>query len=155
MQARMKEHQLSEAEINELLSTAKVGHIGTINPEGFPYVLPVHFVYANKKFYIHGLNKGEKIDNLTKNSKVCFEVADMIGLIMNDAACDVNTEYKSVVALGNATLVEDDTKKKEILSLIVGKYTPTLTGQEFPPEMMIATGIIEISVTKLTGKYYQ
>lgn len=155
MQARMKEHQLSEAEINELLSTAKVGHIGTINAEGFPYVLPVHFVYSDGKFYIHGLNKGTKIDNLTKNSNVCFEVANMIGLIMDEAACDVNTEYKSVVALGNAAMVEEDEKKKQILSLIVGKYTPTLAGQEFPAEMLIATGIIEITVSQLTGKFYK
>ena len=155
MQARMKEHQLPEAEINEVLSTAKVGHIGTINSEGFPYVLPVHFVYADKKFYIHGLNKGTKIDNLTKNPKVCLEVADMLGLIMNEAACDVNTEYKSVVALGTAKMVADDAKKKEILSLIVDKYTPTLSGQQFPDEMLIATGIIEISVEKITGKFYK
>ena len=155
MQSRMKEHQLLEAEINELLATAKVGHIATINAEGYPYTLPVHFVYNDNKIYIHGLNKGEKIDNLAKNPKVCFEIEDMIGLIMNDAACDVNTEYRSVVILGNGVIVEDDTKKKEILSLIVNKYTPTLSGQKFPEEMLIATGIIEITVNQLTGKFYK
>lgn len=151
----MKEHQLNTAEINALLAKAKVGHIGTINTNGFPYVLPVHFVYADEKFYIHGLSKGEKISNLTNNSKVCFEVEEMIGFIMDEKSCDVNTEYQSVVAFGNAKMIDDVENKKDILRMIVEKYTPTIAGQHFPDNMLKATGIIEITVSELTGKFYK
>ncbi len=155
MQARMKQHQLADAEINELLSKSSVGHIATHNRDGFPYVLPVHFVYVDDKIYIHGLIQGTKIDNLKANPKVCFEVEDMEGLIMDDKACDVNTKYKSVVVFGNATMVEEVEKKIEVLDKIVGKYTPQLSGQKYPDNMLKGTGIIEISILSITGKYYK
>ncbi|WP_291106045.1 MULTISPECIES: pyridoxamine 5'-phosphate oxidase family protein [unclassified Dysgonomonas] len=74
MQGRMKHHQLSKIEIDDVLKKAEVGRIGTHNENGYPYVVPVHFIVYDEKIYIHGLIKGQKISNLTKNDKVGFEV---------------------------------------------------------------------------------
>jgi len=151
----MKEHPLSEKEIEELMSRAQVGRIATQNSNGFPYITPVHFVYENNTIYIHGLIKGQKVDNIANNSKVCFETDEMKGLIMNEAACDVNTEYESVIAFGNASMLEDMQKKSEVLDKIVGKYTPQLSGQTYPENMLKATGIIMIEISECTGKFYK
>lgn len=155
MQARMKQHQLSETEISALLSKAQVGHIGTINSEGYPYVLPVHFVYYKGKIYIHGLIQGTKIENLIANPKVGFEVDIMEGLILDDKACDVNTKYQSVVIMGQAKMVHLVDKKIEILNQVVAKYTPQLAGQQYPENMLKGTGIIEITIDSITGKFYK
>ncbi len=150
----MKEHPLSTEEIEKLLANNKVGHLATNNPDGFPYLVPVHFFYTDKVIYIHGLNRGQKLDNINNNSKVCFETADMEGLILDDKACDVNTKYKSIVAFGNAEIIEDEQEKIAALNGVVGKYTPQLSGQTYPPEMLIATGIIKITIKEITGKFY-
>lgn len=97
MQGRMKKHQISFPEIEEILKEQKVGRIATLNPNGFPYITPVHFVYENNRIYIHGLRKGQKIDNITGNPNVCFETEEMQGLILDEKPCDVNTAYKSVI----------------------------------------------------------
>lgn len=155
MNSRMKQHQLTTEEIENVLTVTKVGHIATNNSDGYPYVLPVHFSYHNKCIYIHGLNNGQKIKNIQDDSKVCFEVAAMEGLLLDEKACEVNTKYQSVVIFGVAELVNKKNDKIEALNMIVKKYTPHLEGQEYPDNMVKMTGIIKINVKSITGKYYK
>lgn len=155
MQGRMKRHQLTEVEVNQLLERAPVGRIGTHNENGYPYVVPVHFVLYQEKIYIHGLMKGQKISNLIRNDKVCFEV-DELGDIIPDLkeVCDTNSEFKSVIVLGTAKMVEDLKLKEEVLFAVINKYTPQLSHMQIPEKMVKSTGVIEISVVETTGKYY-
>lgn len=156
MQGRMKQHQLNDQEINEVLANAEVGRIATHNENGYPYIVPVHFVVNQGKIYIHGLIKGQKITNLIRDNKVCFEVDEMGEIIPdNEKVCDTNTEFRSVIILGTANMIDGMAIKKEILHLVVGKYTPQLAHLEFPEKMMKATGIIEITPVEITGKYYK
>lgn len=150
----MKQHRLTGEEIEKLLTEETVGRIATINPDGSPYVVPVHFVYSGGKIYIHGLIKGQKIANISSNPNVCFEIDRMQGLIMSDKPCDVNTAYQSVVVAGYARLVQDEKDKETFLNLIVNKYAPGLAGREMPSKMLNATSVIEIEVRECTGKYY-
>ncbi len=155
MQYRMKKHQLNEEQITEILIKAPVGNIATINENGYPYVVPVHFIYHDSKVYIHGLPRGQKISNISVNKKVCFEVYNMKGLILDEAPCDVNTEYESVVIMGTATIIKDYELKGIVLNKIVEKYTPHLDGIKLPDNMMRGTGLIEVNIEECTGKYYK
>ncbi len=156
MQGRMKQHQLSKAEIDEVLERALVGRIATYNENGYPYVVPVHYIIHDGKIYIHGLIKGQKISNLTQNNKVCFEVDEMGAIIFpdNENPCDTNTAFKSVIILGTAKMIVNETTKEKILHAVVEKYTPQLSHLSFPEKMMKATGIIEIEPIEVTGKYF-
>lgn len=153
MQGKMKQHQISFPEIEEILKEQKVGRIATLNQSGYPYVTPIHFVYDNNHIYIHGLRKGEKIDNIKNNPNVCFETEEMTGLILDEQPCDVSTAYKSVIVLGKASLVEGD-RKMDALKAIVRKYTPHLENIPFAENMLKATGVIEIEIKEATGKRY-
>lgn len=156
MQGRMKQHQLSKEEIDDVLRNAQTGCIATHNENGYPYIVPVHFIVHEEKIYIHGLIKGQKISNLIRDNKVCFEVDEM-GVIIpnNENPCDTNTEFRSVIILGTAKMIEDRGLKEKILHAIVDKYTPQLSHLSFPEKMMKATGIIEIEPVETTGKYYK
>lgn len=156
MQGRMKQHQLSKEEIDEVLEKAEVGRIATHNEDGYPYIVPVHFIVYEGKIYIHGLIKGQKISNLMQNSKVGFEVDEMGEIIPdNENPCDTNTAFKSVIILGNAKMVDEKILKEGVLHSIVAKYTPQLSHLNFPDKMMKATGVIEITPLEITGKYYR
>ena len=156
MQNRMKTHQLEETEINSLLAAESVGRLATVNADGTPYITPVHYVYFNQKIYIHGLIRGQKMDNITANPNVCFEIDQFEKLIFPEdkSPCDVNTQYKSVIITGNARIVEDEKLKADALNLIVEKYTPNLSGTPFGNSIK-ATGVIEITIKEMTGKYYR
>lgn len=156
MQGRMKQHQLNAAEIAEVLDKSAVGRIATNDPNGFPYIVPVHYIYWNEKIYIHGLIKGQKIDYLKQDSKVGFEVDEMGAIIPDEQiVCDTNTVFRSVILLGHARMVDEITLKNNVLKRVVEKYTPALSQMEFPANMFKATGIIEITPTAVTGKYYK
>ena len=156
MQGRMKQHQLTKVEIDELLAKVEVGRIATLKSNGFPYVVPVHFVYIDEKIYIHGLSRGEKIDNLLRDNRVGFEIDVMDGIIPHETlVCDTNTAYRSVVLEGRATLVSVMEEKIKVLKAVVQKYTPQLSHLEFPEKMLKATGVIDITPTACTGKYYR
>lgn len=156
MQGRMKRHQLSKEEISEILSEAQVGRIATQNGNGYPYIVPVHFVFSEGKIYVHGLIKGQKISNIQENNKVGFEVDEMADIIPDyNNVCDTNTAYRSVIILGTASLIDEPGYKKEILHSIVAKYTPQLLHLSFPEKMVRATGIIKIQIEECTGKYFK
>lgn len=156
MQGRMKEHPLSAEEINELLLSESVGSLATVSPEGFPYITPVHFVLIDGKIYIHGLCVGQKINYLTANPKVGFEVHKMNGLIHDpELPCDTNTDYQSVIIHGTAVTVVDMDLKIKVLDEVVKKYTPQHAGKTYPPAMLKATGVIEITPTATTGKFFK
>lgn len=155
MQNRMRNHQLNEEQITSILTKAPVGNIATINENGYPYVVPVHFIYYEDKIYIHGLPRGQKISNILENEKVCFQIYDMKGFIFDNSPCDINTEYESVVITGTATTIEDLNLKETVLNKIVEKYTPHLGGTKLPENMIKGTAVIEITIKELTGKYYK
>ncbi|WNY24714.1 pyridoxamine 5'-phosphate oxidase family protein [Methanolapillus millepedarum] len=156
MQNRMKTHQLIENEIISLLDNEPVGRLATVDVSGFPYVIPVHYAYLNQKIYIHGLVKGEKLDNIIKNQKVGFEIDRFEGFIRPEEKnpCNVNTVYQSVIIRGTAKILEDETLKTEALNKIVEKYTPDLAGNSFKNAIK-ATAVIEITIKECTGKYYK
>jgi len=157
MENRMKTHLLTKEQIETLLIKAQVCRIAAQSPEGYPYVVPMHFVYYNGKIYTHGLPKGQKLEYIAKNPKVGFEIDEMIGLLYEGAniACDTNTEFNSVIILGNAKVLTDLTCKREVLNKLVDKYTPHFSEKELPENMVRGTAVIEISISECTGKYYK
>lgn len=156
MESNMKDNGLKPSQVDRILRNSQVGSIATIGPDGYPYVVPVHFAYVEGKIYIHGLPAGTKIDNLVANEKVGFEVHYMGNLILsgNDEPSGVNTEFESVIITGNAKLLHNFEVKEKALYQLVTKYSPSLKGKEIPENMVEWTGVIEITINTCTGKYY-
>jgi len=157
MQQRMKEFTMEEGAIKALLKRAQYGHISTIGSDGYPYAVAVHFVYYNEKIFFHGLPKGEKLDNISKCSKVCFSVDEMKGLMVDglESPCKAYTEYESVVIRGDARVVEDIVLKQIVLREIIRKYMPLDPEMPVPEKMEGATAVIEVSIGRITGKYHR
>ncbi len=144
-------------DIKDFLETAASGVLATLDFEGAPYSVPVHFVYVNEKIYIHSNKTGEKISNICHDPRVCFTAYRMDELLFNadiKSPCRVNTKYQSVVVKGRASLVENITIKREILKAIVEKYTPELADLPMPEAAVRQTAVIEITQVCCTEKYY-
>ena len=61
-------------EINRILSSTNIGRLATSGADGYPYITPVNFIWREGKIYFHSATVGEKLDNLAREPKVCFEV---------------------------------------------------------------------------------
>lgn len=157
MQQRMKEFTMKDEAVKALLKRALYGHISTVGGDGYPYTVAVHFVYLNDKIYFHGLPKGQKLDNIAKCSKVCFNVDELTKVMLSgiDSPCKADAEYESVVIIGDAAVVNDIELKRTVLKDIVKKYIPMDPNMPIPGNMENGTAVIEVKIKSITGKYHE
>jgi len=137
---------------DRLLKDAPVGRLATCRGSE-PYVVPVSFVYENGRIIVHGSAKGKKMDNITSNPKVCFEV-DESEFVPDEDPCKLHWKYRSVVAAGTARVLEDPEEIVAALKLLVDKYAPgkgSLITRE-RTESYENLALVEIVVDELTEK---
>jgi len=154
---RRKEKEIQNQEVlEELLRTAPVCRIGLgpvsaeMDRNGYPYVVPVHFVYSEGRIYIHSARKGRKIDMLTRNPRICVEIDEQLGLIPAEKACSYGSRYRSLIAFGRAKVIEEEEEKRQVLRLLMDKYTGR--SFDFSAREVKSVGVIEIQLEEVTGK---
>jgi len=147
-----KEWITDREEMESLLQEALVGCLATVEPDGSPYITPMHFVYHQGKIYFHCAFKGRKIDNIRANPRVCFEVHELVKIVQGQRACDFSTRYHSVLVFGRARSLPDVDKKMVVLTALAEKYTGGQAVEPPTPKRAKGTEVIEITVGEMTGK---
>ena len=142
-----------QAVILRLLRTCHVGRIATNGKDGWPMVKPVNFAYENERIYIHSALDGEKIDDIKRDSRVCFETDLPIAFVRaRTQPCEAEYLYRSVIVKGRATLVTDETERAAAFKGLMNKYQPEGGYGAYLPEKLARTGIIRIDIKEMTGK---
>jgi len=151
---RRSEREIKDKEtIAAILERSPVGRIATVNLKGFPVIKPVNFLYWDGKIYIHSSTKGEKMRDISRGSRVCFEVDEPIAYApATGPACMAGYYYRSVIVKGAAILVNDRDKKMKILERLMEKYQPEGGYGAIPEEVLKKTAVVEISIREMTGK---
>ena len=67
-----EKRQLSAEETQALFVKGHHGILSVNGDDGYPYAVPVNYVFIDGKIYIHSAKYGYKIDALKQNDKVCF-----------------------------------------------------------------------------------
>jgi|TARA_B100001758_G_scaffold46468_1_gene37272 nitroimidazol reductase NimA-like FMN-containing flavoprotein (pyridoxamine 5'-phosphate oxidase superfamily) len=150
----------SKDKIIKFLNEEDTGRISSIDEQGFPQIIPMNFVFLNDLVYMHSHIRGEKIENIKRNSKVGFEVDRNLEFLPSyfsdpEDASLADTLYISVVIKGEAQLVEDNEEKVLALNGLMEKYQPE--GQYKPMNknmgVLDATAVIKIIPKEMNGKY--
>lgn len=150
----------SKEKIKEFLDKEHVGRIATIDQNGYPQVIPMNFVFLNEVIYMHSHTKGEKLENVTRNEKVGFEVDRELEFLPSyfedpkDASL-ADTLYISVVIKGKGKIVNDKQEKTNALNGLMKKYQPEGRYEPISPEMRVLDEVAIIKVTPdlVHGKY--
>ena len=119
-ESRKPEKTLSESEMKEILTTAEYGVLSTVGEDGYPYGIPVNFVYDGENLYFHGAKEGHKVDNLRFSNKVAFTVVVDTQVLPKE----FNTKFRSVIVFGKAMIATDEERSK-VFELILEKYAQT------------------------------
>jgi uncharacterized protein len=146
-------------QIKDILTEAVIGRMATIGVDGYPYITPVNYVFHNEKIYFHCANKGEKMDNILRDDKVCFEV-DVPLAYMEVAfnrinkACKVHQLYKCVIIRGRARVVDDREIKVDALEALVVGHEGNRDFNPIPPDepLVDACSVVEITPESISGK---
>lgn len=151
---RWKKEIKDRTVIVELLNTCHVGRLGTIGKDGYPMVKPLNFAYHDGKIYFHTAKEGEKIDDIKRDNRVCFEVDLPIAYIKGTAAdpCKAEYLYRSVIIKGRAYIVEDRDERIFGLRCLMEKYQPEGGYGDFLEEKLNITGVVRIDIEDMVGK---
>ncbi len=139
--------------IIDLLSTCHVGRLGTIGKDGYPMVKPLNFAYHDKRIYFHTALAGEKIEDIKRDNRVCFEIDKPLALVKaKNQPCEAAYRYQSVVIRGRAVLVDDETERMLGLDSIMRKYQPEGGYGTYLKEKLAITGVVRIDIEEMVGK---
>src|SRR6266436_7108718 len=102
--------------VYKILDEAFVCHVGFV-VDGQPFVIPTNFGRVGDTVYLHGSAASRMLRTLSGGIPVCVTVTLVDGLVLARSAFHHSVNYRSVVILGTAKLVEDPTQKMEALRL--------------------------------------
>lgn len=147
---RRKKQLLSEEETIEILKLGTSGVLGVIGDDGYPYTVPVSYVFKDGKLFIHSTKEGHKIDSIKRNDKVTFCVIGKDEVIQKT----FTTHFRSVSIFGRARILTDDADKRYALKSLVEKYSPDYIkeGQQEIEGALDRVCIIEVKIEHMTGK---
>jgi hypothetical protein len=139
--------------ITRLLSKSPVGRLGTIGKDGYPVIKPLNIVYCEGKIYFHSAKEGEKIEDIGRDSRVCFEIDCPIAYVKSTGIpCKADYLYQSVIVKGRASTVDDRQERLTALRALMDKYQPEGGYGDFSEEKGVLTAIVRIDIEVVTGK---
>jgi uncharacterized protein len=141
----------------KILDEAFVCHVGFV-VDGQPYVIPTNYGRAGETLYLHGSAASRMLRTLSEGIPVCVTATLIDGLVLARSAFHHSVNYRSVVVLGTARLVEDPAEKMEALRLFTehimkGRWDEIRrpTEQELKATTVLAVPLEEVSAKVRTG----
>jgi len=146
---RMKQ-ELPEEESIEVLKSCNTGVLAVAGDNGYPYTVPLTYVYADGRLLFHCALVGHKLDAIQRDDRVSFCVVDHDEVIPEKFA----TKYRSVVVFGRARILSDNTERRKALEAINAKYSPGLEeqGNVEIERNWNRVVIIAVEIEHITGK---
>lgn len=146
---RRKDREVTGSMIEEILLQGEFGTLATISENGYPYTVPLSYVYYDKAIFFHCAKQGHKLNNIQHNNKVSFSIVTDVNLLPSEFV----TNYKSVIAFGEASEVTGD-GKEDALRKLIEKYSADFIreGNDYIQRAQDNTTVIKIDIHHLTGK---
>ena len=147
---RRSKQLLPREETLDILRTATSGVLSVIGDDGYPYGVPLSYVYDDGHLYFHCAKSGHKLDAIRACSKASFTVIAADDVLPERYA----TNYRSVIAFGNVTVIEDEAETLRTIRLLGDRYNP---GHMNATEAEIASSvahmyILDFCIEHMTGK---
>ena len=117
---RRKRQQLSEAESIGILQKATSGTLALLGDNGYPYAVPISYVYHEGKMYFHSALSGHKVDAIRQCDKASFCVIEQDDVQPKK----YTTFFRSVIAFGRIHIIEDDKEKLAMARMLGNRYNP-------------------------------
>ena len=113
--------------VNQILDEAFLCHVGFVANSGSdfqPFVIPTSYGRNGDVLYIHGSAASRMLRNLDRGVPVCITVSLLDGLVLARSVFNHSMNYRSVVILGTAMLVDDPAEKLAALRALSEHIIP-------------------------------
>ena len=141
------------AAINAILDEALICHVG-FTTDSQTYVIPTMFARVSDSIYFHGSAASRMLRNLSDGLAVCITVTLADGLVLARSVFNHSMNYRSVVALGTAQLIDDSSEKLTALHAFTEKILPGRWNDARQPneKELKATSILKLPLTEVSAK---
>lgn len=148
---RRKKQQLAEARCLEVLERNTSGVLAVLGEGGYPYAVPLSFVYDAGKIYFHSAKSGHKLDAIARENKASFCVVDKDEIV----PLEYTSYFRSVIAFGKVRVLEEEQEKWTAIEKLAKKYAPMDSKEgrdrailkDYKPLLML-----EMRIEHMTGK---
>ena len=117
---RRKRQALTQAQCQAILEQGSCGVLALSGDDGYPYAVPLSYLYHQGKLYFHCAKSGHKLDALRREPKASFCVVAQDQV----APLEYTTLYRSVIVFGRLRELEDDKEKRAAIEALALKYAP-------------------------------
>ena len=148
---RRKRQALSRADCEAVLNRGTSGVLALAGDDGYPYAVPLSYLYEDGKLLFHCAKAGHKLDAVARCDKASFCVIDQDRVVPEE----YTTYFRSVIAFGRIRVIGDDGERRAAVERLALKYHPGDTWEnrnryidkEWAPLCML-----EMTVEHLSGK---
>ena len=148
----MRRHaqQLSHKECDELLQCEKRGVLAVLGDDGYPYAVPLNYLYHDGSLYFHSAVEGHKLDAITACDKASFCVTEH-GV---QEPGEWWFHVRSVIAFGKMSRVTDPKRMEALLRALGKKYFPPSEDIDADIQRnMSRVAVLELRIEHLSGKH--
>ena len=148
---RRKNQLLTPEETAAVLTRATSGVLALCDHNGYPYAVPLSYVYFDSKIYFHCAKTGHKLDALKHCPKASFCVVDQDRVMPGE----YTTYFRSVIVFGTIRPLESDDAKRFAIEKLAQKYAPDTDSTRLQTAIRqewSALCILEMAVEHATGK---
>jgi uncharacterized protein len=139
--------------IYKILDEGFVCHVG-FSVDGQPFVIPTMFARVDDAIYFHGSGASRMLRGAVSGLAVCITVTLIDGLVLARSVFNHSMNYRSVVALGHATSINDPAEKIRALQAFTEKLIPERWNDARQPneKELKATSILRLLLTEVSAK---
>jgi hypothetical protein len=128
-------------------------HVGFV-ADGQPFVIPTSYGRKDASLYIHGSAASRMLRQMKGGVPVCVTVTLLDGLVLARSVFNHSMNYRSVVVLGKATLVDDAEEKIEALRLLSEHILPGRWADARQPNEreLKQTSVLRVRIEEFSAK---
>jgi uncharacterized protein len=141
--------------IDAILDEGLICHLGLVDAEGRPFVIPTIHARSGDVLYVHGSPASRALRTAGRDGiEVCVSVTIVDGLVLARSAFHHSMNYRSVVVYGSASRVEDPVEKVAALEAVVEHVLSGRTdGCRAPDEQEVrSTLVLRLALDEASAK---
>lgn len=143
--------------IYSILDEAFVCQVAFID-NGLPVVVPTNYVRVGDKLFLHGSIASRLMKTLASGAPFCLSVTLLDGIVCAPTATGHSVNYRSVVVMGKAEIVQGEAAKlaamRDFVEYVIRGRWATVrppTEQELKGTMVVSVPLVEASAKVRTG----
>ena len=142
--------------VYHILDEGFLCHAGFV-VDGQPFVIPTSYGRKDASLYLHGSAASRMLRQIKEGVPVCITVTLLEGLVLARSIFNHSMNYRSVVILGKACLLDDPEEKLEALRILSEHILPGRWADSRQPNEreLKATSVLRVAIAEFSAKVRQ